>query len=135
MHFVWRSPLRHSCLSHVLDHPLASLQENRIVALRAGAVTADGEPGIEGKPGLDFGSRFIESPQLHQSSSHIETSGRIVWVQFLRTAIQAERLLVGAEMLLGERDILDPNIGFRIVRTDAQRLEFTALRFLGMTVE
>src|SRR5579863_8623331 len=54
------SALRHSSLAHVFDDALASLQEIWIVALRAGAVTAEGEPGIEGEPGLDFGLRFIE---------------------------------------------------------------------------
>jgi len=40
------------------------------------------EIGIERKPGFDFGSCFIESPQLHQNSSHTETSGGVVWGQY-----------------------------------------------------
>ena len=122
-------------VAHGFDDLFSPLQVNRIVALRAGAVTADGEPGIEGKPGLDFGSRFVESTKLHQSNSQHETSGRIVWVQFLGPAIQVERLLVGTKMKLGDGDIGYPKTGFRIVRTDAQRLKFMALSFLGMTVE
>ena len=38
-------------------------------------------------------------------------------------------------MQLGESDIGEPNIGFCIVRTDAQRLKDMALSFLGMAVE
>src|ERR1700733_7429717 len=129
------SSLRHPGLAHVFDDALASLQESWIVALGAVSIAPEGEPRIEGKPGLDFGSRFIEPPKLHQHGSHIETSGRIVWVQFLGPVIQAERRLVVAEIPLGEGDIGDPNIGFRIVRTNAQRLQFMVLGFLGMTVE
>ena len=47
-------------LRRFLHHPLAPLQENRIVALGAVSIAPEGEPGIEGKPGLNFGPRFIE---------------------------------------------------------------------------
>ena len=58
------SPLRQLGLSHIFDDPLASFQENWIVRLGAISIAPEGEPGIEVKPGLHFGSRFIESPQL-----------------------------------------------------------------------
>ena len=59
--FGSRSSLRHPCLAHVFNDPLASLQENWIVRLGAVSIAPEGESGIEGKPGLDLGSRFIES--------------------------------------------------------------------------
>jgi hypothetical protein len=60
-HLTRHLPLRHSRLAHVLDYPLAPLQEILIIALRACAISADSEPWIESKASLDFGSRFIES--------------------------------------------------------------------------
>ena len=65
--FKLASFLRHPGLAHVFDDPLASLHEKRIVALRARSIAPDGEAGIEGKSGLDFGSRFIEPPKLHRA--------------------------------------------------------------------
>ena len=38
-------------------------------------------------------------------------------------------------MLLGDGHIGYPKTSFRVVGTDAQRLEFMTLSFLGMTVE
>ena len=103
--------------------------------MRARSIAPDGEAGIEAKSGLDFGSRFIEPPKLHQRRSHIETSGSVVWVQFVRPTTQVECLVVSAKVQLGEGDISYPNSCIRVVGTDAQGLKFMALSFLGMTVE
>jgi hypothetical protein len=57
-----RSSLRHSGFAHVFNDPRASLQKNWIVRLGAVSIAPESEAGIEGKPGLDLGSRFIQSP-------------------------------------------------------------------------
>jgi hypothetical protein len=63
--FAWRrSSLRHAGLAHGFDDLLASLQENRVVALSPVAITADREFGIELKTGPHFGLRLFVSAKL-----------------------------------------------------------------------
>src|SRR3984957_15104821 len=80
------SSLRHACLAHVFDDPLAPLQVIRIVALGAVPIAPEGEIRIERKRGFDFGLRFIEPAKLHQSSGIVETPRGVIPVQFDRAA-------------------------------------------------
>src|SRR5574337_2228410 len=128
------SSLRRSGLAHVFDHPLASFEENRIVALGAVSIAPEGEIRIEPKRGFDFSLRFIEPAELHQSSGIVETQRGGILVQFDRAAIQIERVLVSAKILLGEGHKSDPNVSIRVARTGIQRLSYMALGFLGVTV-
>src|SRR5277367_4202955 len=129
-----RALLWHPGFAHGLDDLFAPLQENRIVALRALAVAADGELGIEGKPAPHCGPRFIVSTKLLEDGSQIKTSDWIISVDLNRPMIRGERVLVGAKKKFAERDISGPDVGVRIVRADAQGLEFVTFGFLGMTV-
>src|SRR5574337_120370 len=65
--FGSRSFLRRPGLAHVVDDPLAPFEENRIVALGGVSIASESEVRIPRKPGLDFGLRFIEPAELHQS--------------------------------------------------------------------
>ena len=77
---------------------------------------------VERKPRLDRGPRLIKPTEMRQRGGEIEMRAWMISVDLDRATEPRDRLLVGAELQLGEAREHHPNKGVRIARTEAECL-------------
>jgi hypothetical protein len=112
---------------------LPSVEKNRVVARRIGAVAADGEHGFDGKPLSCFEPRFVEATQFRQGDGEVEMRGRKIPVGLDRTAQFSDRfsetrlwvLASRAIEALGDQGLID-DFGRRFKADEARR--YSALK-------
>ncbi len=126
-----RSLLGDSNLSHHFVNALWPGEKDGVVARRVGAVAADGEGGIDGKPFLSRGARLIESAEPRQGGRVVEMRGLEIAVDLDCAAQLRNRFLVFAEKDL--RDACEglPMLSGGIAGTEPQRILDVGLGILS----
>src|SRR5271166_1477326 len=84
-------------LSHHFVDALSPGEKDRVVARRIGAVAADGEGGIDGKPFLRRDARLVEPAEPRQGGREVEMRGLEIPVDLDCVAQLRSRFLVFAE--------------------------------------
>src|SRR6516165_3407919 len=132
----WRgrtSALRHPDLAQAVTDAPPCRAVGRIVALRAGAEARDGESWVEREPRVERGPRLIQPTEMGERGGKPKMRACMISVEFDRAPEPRDRLLISAELQLGQAREQHPDIGLRIARTEAESLLDMALRFLAAT--
>src|SRR5271157_575731 len=130
-----RSLLGDSGLAQAIENGLELGQICRVAApvRPGGAGAGDREGRLEHEPGLDSGTRLVDSTKLREGGSQRKICPRKIPVGLNRPPKACDRLFPTTKVELRDACGKHPKVGPRIARAQAQRLGDVSLRFFGAT--